>query len=37
MTTRDWVLFGLLVVVSIFAVLWFTRAATAALRRRARL
>ena len=37
MTARDWVLFGLLVVVSVVAVLWFTRAATAALRRRARM
>jgi len=35
-TTRDWILFGLLVVVSCFAVLWFTRAATAAFRARLR-
>ena len=34
MTTRDWVLFGLLVVVSVFAVLWFTRAATRQVRKR---
>jgi glycerol-3-phosphate O-acyltransferase len=35
-TTRDWVLFGLLVVVSIVAVLWFTRATTRQVRKRAR-
>ena len=36
MTTRDWLLFALLVVVTCLAVLWFTRAATAATRARAR-
>ncbi len=36
MTTRDWLLFALLVVVSCLSVLWFTRAATAVTRARAR-
>ncbi len=36
MTTRDWLLFALLVVVSCVAGLWFTRAATAAFRARLR-
>lgn len=36
MTTRDWILLALLVVVSCFAVLWFTRAATRQVRKRFR-
>ena len=36
MTPRDWILLGLLAVVACFAALWFTRAATAAIRSRAR-
>ena len=36
MTPRDWVLLALLALTSAFAVLWFTRAATAAVRARMR-
>lgn len=36
MVTRDWIRFGLLAVASVFAVLWFTRAASGQVRKRFR-